>query len=510
MLHHTALTALQRWAGAGLHAVKSCSSSLFVVLIVVTLVGAAATTAAARVQPARRVLTGDQFAELVVESGIDATNVLVDGDVVLHSGDRVGHFVRCLDCVITGSVRASDVSFDRAVDLSGLRLRGSLDLSATTFEDVFFMPSASVQGPTDLALTTFVGRAKFDDTTFNNSFSATAMTSEGDFSLMDGRLLRGADFATVRFGDTSRFDRTVFSENVSFEGAQFAGPTSFQLSKFNETAYFFESAFDDTSDFTSARFSGTAVFDRTRFRDDATFRFVQGADSVSFREAQAVGELNLEAAFLRRGIALNVVSADTIVLEGTRIDQNGSLIMTPDYVRGLRMDVEMARHVVGEPTQIRVLEVLEETASADGDTSAANDARYTLLALSSQQHGFVVRALDTVFYRGLAGYLVRQRHPLVALFLLFLAASSIRTVLEYRMSHHDGATTWSARLAQVGTSARRGVAHSTPRVFTKSDETASAAAKLEVRAYAAILALLLIAVGNANPTVREVIDALQG
>jgi hypothetical protein len=490
-------------------------------------------------------MSGDEFVRLVDSEGIDTQGLVITGDVDLRDVSRVDHLLACRDCTITGSLRAADVVFGRVVDLSGLQVQGSLDIHGATFLDAFLLQRSAdrapfVAGRSNLQTVTFAHQTAFDGVEFGGPFDARSMTARGDSSFVEVRFVDTADFARTQFQSTANFSGAMFFDLARFDRAHFTGPTLVQESLFDDAVTFMRVRFDAGADYTLAVFKGAVSFDRALFGAATSFRFVRSSEQLSFDQAQVLDSLDFHTADLPGGISLNSVTTTGVLsLTGALIgrdanvgdsqgDPESSVGLDPPPTTGLLMDIADTERIAGSRTQIRALDVLEETAAARGDLALANDARYRLLALSGQRHGTVRRALDTVFYRSMAGYLVRPLHPLLWLVAVIAVASLVRAASHWRtwgrerLSVHDGARSWRsvARALPLAASAiAAGASESVRRAVTRragGDESpvvsraAARAIAVEVFAYRALIAVALIAVGNSSATVREVIDAIHG
>ena len=99
----------------------------------------------------------------------------------------------------------------------------------------------------------------------------------------------------------------------------------------------------------------------------------------------------------------------------------------------------------------QVLQTIEESAKARGDLAVANDAHYELRVIQSKHYGTVGHALDYVFYRGIAGYLVRPLRPILVLLGLALLLSVVR---EVRRARSAGDRTSPRRVTRLARSAQ--------------------------------------------------------
>jgi len=161
-----------------------------------------------------------------------------------------------------------------------------------------------------------------------------------------------------------------------------------------------------------------------------------------------------------------------------------------------------------------VLKLIESTAKADGDLGTENDARYEIQVLASNKYSLALRVLDWVFYRQIAGYLVRPLHPLIA-WLTFVAL-----LAGYRLTRRKDLLTypWSRphrrlprRIAALGVGAVRsleefaeGLSSVGPR---RPDEAGQKRSALEANISRALVACIVVGLASADPTLSQVVHA---
>lgn len=500
-----------------------------------------------QVVPAEELAERIAAGETVEESGIT-----VAGSLDLRPLQSVSRPIRCLNCVFQGSLLASDVIFQRVVDLSGALVQGSLDFRGAVFQDAFLLrPSedqgAVVEGTSRFALAAFVGRAGLDGATFGEGadFTGSRFLSDASFAEADfggpgvsalatfdlvsfgGSVLFSGSTERGRFWGDSSFSRTAFEEgadfrqrafqgNATFEGATFQGPLDFTLASFTRGALF-----------DRASFRGTASFVAATFSQDASFRFVAVSRSLDFFGAQFFGD----ASFFGMSAAVPV-SLDRILM-------NGQLDMSRVAVDDLTMELEIVPKIGGVVVQENVLRLIEESARDRGDLSVANRARFELLSLQNDQSGGLKRWLDWFFYRTIAGYLVRPAHPLVAFLLLLAVGTLVRTGSRWRelWPARQGNPAGSTAAAEGKTGARaatrvrrvkmaaslfKGLADTAsvafrpkPGIGLEDSERISSYGVAAVRwveflGFKVLIALFLFGLANSNATLRDLVDAVRG
>lgn len=516
------------------------------VTVIAVLVLLSLAAAPARAAAPRESLRGHEFVERIASDGVDAERLIITGDVDLRGLGRVDELIACRDCTVEGSVLAADVVFERVVDLSGVQIHGALDLHGATFHDAFLFERSAdraplVAGATNLQMVTFAHQSGFDGIEFAGPFDARSMTARGNASLVEVRFIEVADFARTQFQSTANLSGATFFEAARFDRAQFAGPMLAQEARFQAPVVFRRVRFDAGADLTYATFRESASFDRAIFASATSFRFVQGVQPLSLDQVQVLDSLDFHTANLPGGISLEGVATTGLVsLTGAFIGEDVAsggatnpaqvIRLEPPPTAGLMMDVSDTERIAGPMTQIKALAVLEETAAGGGDLPLANDARYRLLALSGARQPPGRRVLDAVFYRSMAGYLVRPLHPLLWLVVAIAVASAVRATAyrraergRSRSRRRPGGDRWSFRAvaralpaaaeiaaAAVGASLRRAVTRQGHDDGAARSRAAGWALGAEVFAYRALIAVALITIGNSSATVREVIDAIHG
>src|SRR5207244_2542536 len=125
--------------------------------------------------------------------------------------------------------------------------------------------------------------------------------------------------------------------------------------------------------------------------------------AATFRDLSIAGTLSLAGAESRGKVSITGLSAS-------------NLVMAPALVDSVR----------GFDDQTSLLTLLEKSARDRGDLAVANDARFRLLTLENQTGGRVKRLADWIFYRRIAGYLVRPVHPFSGLLSRLLVGTVIR------------------------------------------------------------------------------------
>lgn len=448
--------------------------------------------------PSTVVASADVVRRIEAGESIDLTNVRLQGDLDLRAIGTVARPLRCHGCHLAGSLKASDVVFERIVVFGGSTFEGAVELRGAVFEDRALFDSARFEGDVELDSARFVGDVALSGASFAD-ISAEGVKFEGR-----------ANFVQARLEGISRFD-----------GAIFAGDANFLLADFLQKAHFEGAVFD-----------GPGSFRAARLHDGGEFNRVASARLLDFDAALLEGDVSLSS----------ITTSGTVSIVGVILIGRPVLLMEQLSIQTLLMDVATVSHIRGQGAQQRVLRLIEEGAKRRGSLALANDARYRLLSLQRANATWLPRVVDGVFYRGLAGYLVRPLHPLVAIAALLGAGTIARSVMSRwpgrRETEADRGRSparaalerreWGQRallrvekgVALVLRSFAASVATAVrpkPRPEIGVDQSERVGSYLlagvrwaEFLTYKVLLAVLLLALGNSYATVREIIDAVRG
>ena len=407
-------------------------------------------------QSGQGVVSASSILQLVsAGEGVDLSDATVTGALDLRAVQTITRPFRCLSCTFVGSILASDVVFERVVDLSGAHIAGDLNLRGAVFEDSVLFRAAGestaiVDGPANFTLASFgapagfdgaefVGAADFggarflDDASFaNTDFNADALFDQASFAgaaLFSGSPKEpSSDASGAQPGCLSSIVG-VFESRADFTRAAFQGPADFRQRCFAGDASLRDSSFAGDADFTLARFQGNVDFGAAGFQGRTKFQAAIFSAEAGFDRVAAGGPLDFEGAVFLRGASLaGLTGAGSVSLEGVLLAPDMHLNLDNLLADSFSMDVGSVTGVRGTFVQEHVLSLIEGTARARGDIALANDARFELLSLENRLSPPLHRVLDGFFYKTVAGYLVRPSHPLVTLVILVLVAAIIRSV----------------------------------------------------------------------------------
>lgn len=448
------------------------------------------------------------------------SNVVIQGDLDLRPVGTVSRPFRCLRCRFGGGFRASDVVFERLFDVTGSYFGAGVDLDGALFEE----------------------RATFDASQFAGAVAVVSARFSTDVSFSGVQFLFPATFDRLQTGGTASFAKSEFVDDASFAGAHFAGKSDFGRAMFKSTSMFRDTVFTGRVSFLHAAFTKQADFRGSELPGGANLRLLTLEEGALFDQVSAGGAVDLEGSLLRGEVAFgNMGTSGSLSLTGVR-PRRAQLYMDGIAVHDLVMDIRHIDVVQGPKVQKQVLGMIERSAKERQDLSLANEARFRLLSLEAQEHKSthpVSYALDRIFYRDIAGYLVRPAHPLLA-FLALLAAGGLarglRNLPKLRVGARPSTGTQQPdrrrgvvqrlRLLFLGqqkavATVLSGIASAFFVAFRRKAEIkvedpdrvrayfCAMALWSEFLAYKVLIAVFLLALGNSNATVRQLFDAVR-
>lgn len=414
----------------------------------------------------------------------------------------------CRRCVFRGGILASHVHFLRGLDLGGSTISEVADFEGARFDESVLFGSADP--PTTVSGARFAF-ASFDDLA---DFAGVMFKTDADFSSARFRALSrfsGSTFDHVATFSAARFDHeallagATFRGPARFKGALFGGVVDFRgCSLYGETT-FRDADFQGRANFSRATVFGKTEFDDARFGSDAVFvgaAFNSTVDpAVSFDHVAVDGRLDLSAAILPGRVQLQYVSASALSFTDTTFASTSLLYMNNVSSEKLALSLHDIDRISQHADRVTALERIEATAKSADDLSLANDARYRLQELASDDDWTPRRYADFVVYRWGAGYLVRPLRPLLWLSGLAVLAALART-LRSEKKQRD----W--RILRAG---RRFVSALTYTVSPKAvfgQDSVGPLRRIELAIYALLLLAFLLGLANSNPTLRQMVDAL--
>jgi uncharacterized protein YjbI with pentapeptide repeats len=446
-------------------------------------------------QGLQTVQAADVAARLQSGEPVFLSCVIVAGRLEIRpDAGEVGPFF-LIQSVVEDGIEASFVRFGGPLHFDGTCFRGDIDLQGAVFEDEVNWARASFDcgsGPVDVlaAASRFHGAAD----------------------------LRAQIFGDIDFTDASFAARTLL------QGAEFRGEATFRGALFEDQTSFRGAIFSAFADFENVTALADVDFSSTEFHDDALFRRFSSPGRVSLRDADFSGDFNLDRA-----------SVSNIDL--ARAEFRGSLHMADVSAGSLQMTPSLVSRIDHEPTRLDVLRLIERSAKAQDDTGLANSALFQRQSLETRELAQPKRAL----WLGIEltpGYLVRPLRPLTAIAVVALVGFGVRLVVhsrallaslrrtvglpamrsslvERRDASERSRSSWHL-VALIAAPAGRALnAAINPRPpkpdIEETDGFTYAIATLVWTEYLVqklLVVVFLISLGNANPTIREIITSI--
>jgi uncharacterized protein YjbI with pentapeptide repeats len=471
----------------------------------------------------QRVVSGAAIVrELRAGRAVVREGVRVKGPVDLSAADSIHAVFRCRECTFDSAVRAPDASFERVVDFSGSSFTRSVNFRGATFNGPTLFRKAFDGGRIADRGTSFAERADFSLATFS------------DFASFSGATFTGpADFRDARFVDAS-FASTYFEGLAAFDRATFSGAALFDQAEFEKVARFEDAEFRKRANFSQVFFDGGELFSRAQFGDNASFLNASLAtpSSVSAQFSDVVAARDLDFTFAEFTTAGDLqknadplanfeylVCGGSLVFRDAEFEAGRRIVVQRMRARDLVLDVSLVSRIKREQDQQAVLEMIEESGKARGDLATANDAHYALRAERSKDYSPVGRALDYVFYRGVAGYFVRPMRPLLILVGL-VAALSLATVVRARRRRQPdappsvalsrGTRMWVAatgRCSDFLTCFLDKLGLVRPQ-RSETGGSAPVGRRLESFTYRVLVVCAILGLANSNPTLRQMVETL--
>ena len=349
---------------------------------------------------------------------VDLTDLTVTGPVDLTSLRTITRPLRCRACRFEGQVRAADVVFGSLVELVEATFEADVDARGATFEGTIVLDRASFERGLDLTGAQFGGLASFESTNVDGPAVL-------DRAVFGGR----AVFTGSGGGPGSCPDLGAFNAEASFRGATFLDAAAFRQRCFASSAHFDGASFAVAADFSLSDLAGTASFERVVFRQGVSFAVARFGSIARFENASLEGRfVATRAEFAARAAFSQMTGTGVLHLDRVTLPSAPREPLSLNYVTlgGLVMDLDLVPAINDDDDERTALALIESTARADGHAERANEAHYRLLVLENALLPPVQRTLDGVFYRRIAGYLVKPLHPLACLGLLAGVGALVR------------------------------------------------------------------------------------
>jgi Pentapeptide repeats (9 copies) len=371
-----------------------------------------------------------------------APGTFIRGRLDLRNVGVVRAGFECRRCQFEGGIIASQVVFQRAIDISGSYIVGPLNLARATFLGPLQfgreIRRPAVWGVADFTGASFADLVDAREITFRKRARFELARFREDALFVNADFRRDSNFAGVSFEGRTRFDYSHFRGETLFSRSFFNGDADFRFSDFDDECYVNDSEFRGRASFAHVNFYGFTTFELTRFGQDATFTFANfrrgptGGPLVplalALRGVVAQQTLDLESATFSRSVDANDIVARTLNLDLVHFGPGAYLFLDNRTVHELRLSLDAADREPDDGVRQELLALIEDSAKRRDDLSLANDAHYRLQKLRAKDHDLVRRAADAIFYRTIAGYFVRPLRPLLSLVLAIVLFATWRSV----------------------------------------------------------------------------------
>jgi uncharacterized protein YjbI with pentapeptide repeats len=476
--------------------------------------------------------------QLRAGQAVNLARAEVTGTLDLTDLGHITVALRCQQCRFDGNVVLTDVVFDRAVDVSGSTFLAPFVAIGADFQAPFTaatgtaVPRTVFNASVVISQATFEDQASFDGAVFNAAFDATEARFRETASFDAADFVVAAYFPRATFGGLALFSGApepplqpvggatvagAFQQGASFVGALFSAPAVFRQRVFHGPAAFDGAVLSD-ADFTLARFDDMARFGGAS-AGSLEMRAATANQPLDLSQALATKDVDLDGVLFVHGADLsNLTVKGTLSLNDIHV--SGQLFTNRLGAGSLVMAVPDVSSVASRVEKERTLELIEASATKLDNLSRANDARYELLNLQGGDLSGFPWLWDRVVYRGICGYLVRPLRPLAAITLILVAGTIVRLLARRRSRPGPGArrgarvSAFVAITMHEGSRALGAIFRRKPEVAEPTGEDArpyliASLAWTEWLLQKMLLVVFILCLGNANATLRQIIDSLR-
>ena len=482
-------------------------------------------------------LTPDALVACLQAGPVDLLGATITGPLDLTAVDVVPHPFRCVDCTFDGDVTVADVTFDRLIAFERVVIDGDLDARGARFAGAVLARGqregepSGVRGDADFSLarfeealqldsTTFAGAASFEGARFEGSVSMAGTDFAGPVNL--DRIVAAESFA---MGGPDPFDPAgpngAAEEVVTLRNATFEGDVDLVARRFRASLVATGARVAGRMTLRSAVVTGDVDFERVSVSDlDATGLEVTGTQGDCAQRTSSAGSGTFDLSDLRaESITLAHAVVDELLLQGAQVSGRANIelaLLTCDAsFDGLSADsltVDLsAVDRAGPAARQSMYKTVVETATESGDLELANEATYRRYVDLNRGDAWPKATLDNVFYRGMAGYMVKPLRPLVCLLVLWFVGTMVRYVVSMRQPAADGpALTAADHLGVAMGEAGRAIIRPTPKLPPGSNllTWGSIARLAEYLASKILLVILVIAISNNSNALDKIVDAV--
>ena len=481
-------------------------------------------------------LTPEELIGCLQAGPVDLVGATITGPLDLTAVDVVAHPFRCVDCTFSGDVTVEDVTFDRLIAFERVVIDGDLQARGAHFAGAVLARGqrqgepSGVRGKADFSLARFDEALQLDSTTFADEVSFEGARFERSVS-MSGTDIRGpANFDRIvaaesfAMGGPDPFDPTgpngVAEAVVTMRNATFEGDVDLTARTFRGGLVATGARVAGRLSVRSALVTGDADFERVTVSDlDATGLEVTGPQTDCAQRISGTGSGTLDLSDLRaESITLAHAVVDELVLQGAQVAERANIqlaVLTCEAsFDGLPTDsltVDLSAVDRAGPTARQSMyRTVVETAKEAGDLELANEATYRRFVDLNRGDAWPKATLDTVFYRGVAGYMVKPLRPLVWLLVLWLVGTMVRYVVSIRQTAEGPPLTVADHLGVALGEAGRAIIRPTPKLPPGSNLLTwrSIARLAEYLSSKILLVILVIAISNNSNALDKIVEAV--
>lgn len=466
--------------------------------------------------------------------------------LVWASGNAVGIPAQAADCdeparrPVAAADLAAKLNAGEPVFLNCVRVVGRIELQAGAAEvGPFFLIESTLEGGISAPFARFAGPVHFDGSCFEGDLDLAGAVFEDEVNWARTSFDCGPRPARVS-APASRFHapadlRAGGYAAVDFTDASFAARTLFQGTDFEGDATFRGALFEDQTSFRGAVFAAYANFENVTALGDVDLSSTQFLSDALFRRFSSSGRLSLRDAGFGRDFNIDRASASSIDL--ARATFRGSVHMSDLSAVSLQMTPSVVGRIEDRQAQINVLRTIERSAKAQNDTGLANLALFQRQSLATRERSQPGRTI-WLGVELVTGYLVRPVRPLTAMAAVALIGLAVRlaidgrsvaaalrrslglrpmrtTLVEPRDPGARRRSSWhivALLAAPAGRALNAAINPKPPQPeIEETDGSTYAIATLiwlEYLVQKLLIVVFLISLGNANPTIREIITSV--
>ena len=390
---------------------------------------------------------------------------------------------------------------------------------------------SGIQGDANFSLARFDEALQLDSTTFGGSVTFESARFAGAVTMSGTDLMGPANFDRIvadesfAMGGPDPFDPTgpngVAEDLVTMRNATFEGDLDLGARTFRSGLIATGARVGGRLTLRSAAVLGDVDLERVTVNDlDATGLEVTGPPTPCAQRTSSAGSGTLDLSDLRaESITLAQAVVDELVLQGAQVAETANIELAVlnceasfDGLAADSLTVDLsAVDRAGPAARQSMYKTIVDTAKEGGDLELANEATYRRYVDLNSDDAWPKATLDNVFYRGMAGYMVKPLRPLVCLLVLWLVGTMVRYVTSIRQTA-DGPSrvTVADHLGVALGEAGRAIIRPTPKLPAGSNLLTwpSIGRLVEYLASKILLVILVISISNNSNALDKIVEAV--